>query len=127
MIYSKNIIDLFDRIEVGSRTEFEGKQLSCATELVFNSGVKANEIPGLRVGDVVALLAAGGEFRHPLSIVGGRSHTDDGWDLALLGGGVLLAFVIICSCIHSREDHHHIVFVGELVGDDRYGMVGSVL
>jgi integrase len=47
------MLDLFDSIEAGSRTDFEDKQLACAAKLVFYCGVRANEIPGLKVGDVI--------------------------------------------------------------------------
>jgi integrase len=47
------MLDLFDRIETGLKTEFEGKQLSCISKLVFHCGVQAKEIPELRIRDVM--------------------------------------------------------------------------
>ena len=47
------MLDLFDRIEAGLRTEFEGKQLACISKLVFYCGVQAKEIPELRIRDVI--------------------------------------------------------------------------
>ncbi len=47
------MLDLFDRIETGLKTEFEGKQLTCISKLVFYCGVQAKEIPKLRIRDVI--------------------------------------------------------------------------
>jgi integrase len=49
----QDMLDLFDRIETGLKTEFEGKQLSCISKLVFYCGVQAKEIPELRIRDVI--------------------------------------------------------------------------
>jgi integrase len=48
-----DMLDLFDHIETGLKTEFEGKQLSCISKLVFYCGVQAKEIPALRIRDVI--------------------------------------------------------------------------
>ena len=47
------MLDLFDRIETGLKTAFEGKQLACISKLVFYCGVQAKEIPELRIRDVI--------------------------------------------------------------------------
>ena len=49
----KNMLDLFDQIETGLKTEFEGKQLACISKLVFYCGSQAKEIPELRIRDVI--------------------------------------------------------------------------
>lgn len=61
------MLDLFERIETGLKTEFEGKQLACISKLVFYCGVQAKEIPGLRIQDVID---KGGEILRKISIKG---------------------------------------------------------
>ena len=63
------MLDLFDRIEAGLRTKFEGKQLACISKLVFYCGVQAREIPELRIRDV---LGKDGEIIRKIKIEGGR-------------------------------------------------------
>jgi integrase len=63
------MLDLFDRIETGLKTEFEGKQLSCISKLVFYCGVQAKEIPELRIRDVIG---KGGEIIRKIKVKGAR-------------------------------------------------------
>ena len=63
------MLDLFDRIETGLKTEFEGKQLACISKLVFYCGVQAKEIPELRIRDVVG---KDGEIIRRIKVKGGR-------------------------------------------------------
>ena len=63
------MLNLFDRIESGLKTEFEGKQLACISNLVFYCGVQAKEIPGLRIRDVIG---KGVEIIRKIKIEGGR-------------------------------------------------------
>jgi len=63
------MLDLFDRIEAGLRTKFEGKQLACISKLVFYCGVQAKEIPELRIRDVIG---KGGEIIRKIKIKGAR-------------------------------------------------------
>ena len=63
------MLDLFDRIEAGLKTEFEGKQLSCISKLVFYCGVQAKEIPELRIRDVIG---KGGEIIRKIKVKGAR-------------------------------------------------------
>ena len=63
------MLDLFDRIETGLKTEFEGKQLACISKLVFYCGVQAKEIPELRIRDVIG---KDGEIIRKIKIKGGR-------------------------------------------------------
>jgi hypothetical protein len=63
------MLDLFDRIETGLKTEFEGKQLSCISKLVFYCGVQAKEIPELRIRDVIG---KDGEIIRKIKVKGGR-------------------------------------------------------
>jgi integrase len=65
----KDMLNLIDRIETGVKTEFEGKQLSCISKLVFYCGVQAKEIPELRIRDVIG--KDGGIIRK-IKIEGGR-------------------------------------------------------
>jgi hypothetical protein len=65
----QDMLDLFDRIETGLKTEFEGKQLSCISKLVFYCGVQAKEIPELRIRDV---LGKDGEIIRKIKVEGGR-------------------------------------------------------
>jgi hypothetical protein len=63
------MLDLFNRIESGLKTEFEGKQLACISKLVFYCGVQAKEIPELRIRDV---LGKDGKIIRKIKIEGGR-------------------------------------------------------
>ena len=63
------MLDLFDRIETGLKTEFEGKQLSCISKLVFYCGVQAKEIPELRIRDVIG---KDGEIIRKIKVKGAR-------------------------------------------------------
>mgnify|MGYP006300089059 CR=1 FL=1 len=45
--------EIFDRIETGLKIDFEGKQLACISKLVFFCGIRAKEIPALKIGDVI--------------------------------------------------------------------------
>jgi integrase len=63
------MLDLFDRIETGLKTEFEGKQLSCISKLVFYCGVQAKEIPELRIRDVIE---KDGEIIRKIKVKGAR-------------------------------------------------------
>ena len=65
----KDMLDLFDRIETGLKTEFEGKQLSCISKLVFYCGVQAKEIPELRIRDVIG---KDGEIIRKIKVKGAR-------------------------------------------------------
>ena len=62
-------MDLFDQIEIELKTEFEGKQLSCISKLVFYCGVQAKEIPELRIRDVIG---KDGEIIRKIKIEGAR-------------------------------------------------------
>jgi integrase len=63
------MLNLFDRIETSLKTEFEGKQLSCISKLVFYCGVRAKEIPELRIRDVIG---KDGEIIRKIKVNGGR-------------------------------------------------------
>jgi hypothetical protein len=65
----QDMLDLFDRIETGLKTEFEGKQLACISKLVFYCGVQAKEIPELRIRDVIG---KGGEIIRKIKGKGAR-------------------------------------------------------
>ena len=65
----KDMLDFFDRIETGLKTEFEGKQLACISKLVFYCGVQAKEIPELRIRDVIG---KDGEIIRKIKVKGGR-------------------------------------------------------
>jgi len=64
-----DMLDFFDRIETGLKTEFEGKQLACISKLVFYCGVQAKEIPELRIRDVIG---KDGEILHKINIKGAK-------------------------------------------------------
>ena len=66
---AQSMLDLFDRIEAGLRTKFEGKQLAYISKLVFYCGVKAKEIPELRIRDVIG---KGGEIIRKIKVKGAR-------------------------------------------------------
>jgi integrase len=63
------MLDLFDRIETGLKTKFEGKQLVCISKLVFYCGVQAKEIPELRIRDVIG---KDGEIIRKIKVNGAR-------------------------------------------------------
>ena len=63
------MLDFFDRIETGLKTEFEGKQLACISKLVFYCGVQAKEIPELRIRDVIG---NDGKIIRKIKVKGGR-------------------------------------------------------
>ena len=65
----QDMLKLFDRIETGLKTEFEGKQLACISKLVFYCGVQAKEIPELRIRDVIG---KDGEIIRKIKVKGGR-------------------------------------------------------
>jgi integrase len=65
----KDMLDLFERIEAGLKTEFEGKQLVCISKLVFYCGVQAKEIPALRIRDVIG---KDGEILRKINIKGAK-------------------------------------------------------
>ncbi len=50
---TQDMLNLFAQIEASLKTEFEGKQLACISKLVFYCGVRAKEIPELRIRDVI--------------------------------------------------------------------------
>ena len=64
-----DMLDLFDHIETGLKTEFEGKQLACISKLVFYCGVQAKEIPELRIRDVIG---KDGEIIRKIKVKGAR-------------------------------------------------------
>lgn len=49
----QQFLQLIERIQTESKNRFEGSQLSCIAKLIYYCGVLANEIPKLKVGDVV--------------------------------------------------------------------------
>ena len=49
----QQFLQLIERIQTESKNRFEGLQLACIAKLVYFCGVLANEIPKLKVGDVV--------------------------------------------------------------------------
>ena len=49
----QQFLQLIERIQTESENRFEGLQLACIAKLVFFCGVLANEIPKLKVGDVI--------------------------------------------------------------------------
>ena len=65
----KDMLDLFERIEAGLKTEFEGKQLVCISKLVFYCGVQAKKIPELRIRDVIG---KDGEIIRKIKVNGAR-------------------------------------------------------
>ena len=67
----QDMLDLFDRIETGLKTEFEGKQLACISKLVFYCGVQAKEIPELRIRDVIG---KDGEIIRKIKVKGASRH-----------------------------------------------------
>ena len=75
------MLDLFDRIETGLKTEFEGKQLACISKLVFYCGVQAKEIPELRIRDVIG---KDGEIIRKIKVKGARDINLNG--AAIRGG-----------------------------------------
>jgi hypothetical protein len=49
----QQFLQLIARIQTESKNRFEGLQLACITKLVHFCGVLANEVPKLKVGDVI--------------------------------------------------------------------------
>jgi integrase len=78
----QDMLDLFDRIETGLKTEFEGKQLSCISKLVFYCGVQAKEIPDLRIRDVIG---KDGEIIRKINVKGGRDINLNGAAVEAVG------------------------------------------
>jgi integrase len=87
------MLDLFDRIEDGLRTKFEGKQLACISKLVFYCGLQAKEIPELRIRDVIG---KDGEIIRKIRIEGAR-------DINLNGAAfkAVQDYIADGSCIRS--------------------------
>ena len=66
---TQDMLNLFAQIEASLKTEFEGKQLACISKLVFYCGVRAKEIPELRIRDVIR---KDGEIISKIKFKGGR-------------------------------------------------------
>ena len=49
----QQFLQLIEQIQTESKNSFEGLQLACITKLVYFCGVLANEVPKLKVGDVI--------------------------------------------------------------------------
>ena len=76
------MLKLFDHIETGLKTEFEGKQLVCISKLVFYCGVQAKEIPELRIRDVIG---KDGEIIRKIKVKGARDINLNGAAAEVVG------------------------------------------